>query len=150
MLSPGLSNFALMNDCKVGKRRIFGEYNGYYFTAFDGPRSKCFAIILQNVNETQKVKILETLNKNKDHLRLTEFDLKDGFLMAYFKEASRPLQQEEIENFLDYASNVLKEQEVSGAVKCIKCGAEGYHDMEIINDIPLFMCEDCKIKKPRI
>lgn len=63
---------------------------------------------------------------------------------------SRPLEQEEMGNFLDYASNVLKEQEVSGAVKCIKCGAEGYHDMEIINDIPLFMCEDCKIKKPRI
>ncbi|NLO82381.1 MAG: hypothetical protein GX094_04895 [Clostridiales bacterium] len=143
MVFPGLKKWAEQNNWKVGKNRIYGGYNGYYFTAFDGNGYKCFATLLPCLEESQRAEILRNLNQNKKKLRLAEIKLEKGILSAIFRETWRPLKQEEIKKYLDHVTNVFMEQQIMGVDKCSRCGREVNHEMVLLNEIPVSMCKEC-------
>ncbi|NLC68039.1 MAG: hypothetical protein GX754_04475 [Clostridiaceae bacterium] len=75
--------------------------------------------------ESQRAGIIGNLNQNKKQLRLAEVKLEEGILSATFREVLFPLRQEEMREYLDHVTNLLKEQDVCGVEKCSRCGKEG-------------------------
>ena len=76
------------NNWKVRqeKQRAYGKHNGYYFTAYWNNYQTIVSVSLPHLDETQKVQILEDLNRHKEELRISDVSLDDGVLTATFKE----------------------------------------------------------------
>jgi len=146
MVFPGLKKWAENNSWTVGKDRIYGEYNGYYFTAFDEQNLKCFVAALPVVTDEQKRAILSDLETHKKELGIGEFSLENSLLSVRLKEVLSPVTQEKMRNYLDHITTVLKEQKVSGTGHCFNCEQEVSTEKVLLNDILTPMCDDCYSK----
>jgi Zn finger protein HypA/HybF involved in hydrogenase expression len=133
------------NNWKVRqeKQRAYGKHNGYYFTAYWNNYQTIVSVSLPHLDETQKVQILEDLNRHKEELRISDVSLDDGVLTATFKEVLRSLKYDDIIKYLDHASKLFMELKIPETGKCFKCGREEDTESVLYNDIPVSICPYC-------
>ena len=123
MISTQLMKLAEMNQWKVNAKEdmIFGEYNGYLFTAFEGNRFKAFITPVAGISPDALEMIVKFLENQRKALRLRNYEIGDNFLCVRMEEGIIPISSEKMEFILGQLSGLLSLYEVP-ARSCVVCG----------------------------
>lgn len=123
MLSTQLMKLAEKNQWKTNNHEesVFGTYNGYLFTAFEGKGFKTFVTPLAGVNDEGLDAILNFLKKNQRALNLRNYEVSDNFLCIRQHEGLFKLSPDKMEYLLAQISGLLSLYELP-ADACVVCG----------------------------
>jgi hypothetical protein len=123
MISTQLMKLAEMNQWKVNAKEdmIFGEYNGYLFTAFEGKRFKAFITPVAGISPDALEMIVKFLENQRKALKLRNYEIGDNFLCVRMEEGIIPISSEKMEFILGQLSGLLSLYEVP-ARSCVVCG----------------------------
>jgi hypothetical protein len=114
---------AEQNEWKTNNHEesVFGTYNGYLFTAFEGKGFKTFITPLAGINEEGLEAILAFLKKNQRALNLRNYEVSDNFLCVRQHEGLFKLSPDKMEYLLAQISGLLSLYELP-ADACVVCG----------------------------
>ena len=123
MLSTQLMKLAEKNQWKTNNHEesVFGTYNGYLFTAFEGKGFKTFITPLAGINDEGLEAILNFLKKNQRALNLRNYEVSDNFLCIRQHEGLFKLSPDKMEYLLAQISGLLSLYELP-ADACVVCG----------------------------
>lgn len=123
MLSTQLMKLAEKNQWKTNNHEesVFGTYNGYLFTAFEGKGFKTFITPLAGINDEGLEAILSFLKKNQRALNLRNYEVSDNFLCIRQHEGLFKLSPDKMEYLLAQISGLLSLYELP-ADACVVCG----------------------------
>lgn len=123
MLSTQLMKLAENNQWKVNKEEqaVFGEYNGYLFTALEGKNFKAFITSLAGISPDALKSLTKYLDNNFHALKLRNYEMNDNFLCIRLKEGLFPLASEKMEYLLAQISGLLALDELPTDA-CAVCG----------------------------
>ncbi|MDW7656084.1 MAG: hypothetical protein SCM11_02795 [Bacillota bacterium] len=123
MISTQLMKLAEMNQWKVNAKEdmIFGEYNGFLFTAFEGKHFKAFITPVAGISPDALEMIVKFLENQRKALKLRNFEIGDNFLCVRMEEGIIPISSEKMEYILGQLSGLLSLYEVP-ARACVVCG----------------------------
>ena len=123
MLSTQLMKLAEQNQWKTNNHEesVFGTYNGYLFTAFEGKGFKTFITPLAGLGSEGLEAILGFLKKNQRALNLRNYEISDNFLCIRQHEGLFRLSSDKMEYLLAQISGLLSLYELP-ADACVVCG----------------------------
>lgn len=123
MLTTQLMKLAEKNQWKTNNHEesVFGAYNGYLFTAFEGKGFKTFITPLAGINAEGLEAILSFLKKNQRALNLRNYEVSDNFLCVRQHEGLFKLSPDKMEYLLAQISGLLSLYELP-ADACVVCG----------------------------
>ncbi|KPU45861.1 hypothetical protein OXPF_03290 [Oxobacter pfennigii] len=143
MIFPGLKKWAKLKGWQLDKNFVYGNYNGYIFTAFDGRNYKVFTTMIPNLTEEQKEKIFSFIKENKKRLKISEYSIESNVLTVKYKELIRPMKIQEMDAILKALTDFFLSEGIYGKEHCAICGAQGNHDTVAINDSIVSLCGTC-------
>lgn len=123
MLSTQMMKLAERNQWKTNNREesVFGTYNGYLFTAFEGKNFKTFITPLAGISPDGLESVLTYLKKNLRTLNLYNYEASDNFLCIRQREGLIKLSSEKMEYLLAQISGLLSLYELPTDA-CAVCG----------------------------
>lgn len=123
MISTQLMKLAEMNQWKVNAKEdmIFGEYNGYLFTALEGKHFKALITPVAGISPDALEMIVKFLENQRKVLKLRNYEISDNFLCVRMEEGIIPISGEKMEFMLGQLSGLLSLYEVP-ARSCVVCG----------------------------
>lgn len=123
MLSTQMMKLAERNQWKTNNREesVFGNYNGYLFTAFEGKNFKTFITPLAGISPDGLESVLTYLKKNQRTLNLYNYEASDNFLCIRQHEGLIKLSLEKMEYLLAQISGLLSLYELPTDA-CAVCG----------------------------
>jgi hypothetical protein len=143
MIFPKLKKWARLKGWKIDKSFVYGNYNDYIFTAFDGSGFKAFSTILPNLTDEQSNKILEFLGRSKKSLKISEYYLKDGNLLLKHRETFMPMKIQDMDGMLKKLTGFFINEGICGKDYCAICGTAGNHMTVSLNDNVMPICGEC-------
>lgn len=123
MLSTQMMKLAEHNQWKINadESTVFGEFNGYLFTALEGKNFKAFITPLAGIRPDALQTLLKFLESNHRALKLRNFEVNDNFLCVRMQEGLLPVSTEKMEYLLAQISGLLSLGELPGDA-CAICG----------------------------
>lgn len=123
MLSTQMMKLAERNQWKTNNREesVFGTYNGYLFTAFEGKNFKTFITPIAGISPDGLDSVLTYLKKNQRTLSLYNYEASDNFLCIRQYEGWIKLSLEKMEYLLAQISGLLSLYELPTDA-CAVCG----------------------------
>ena len=123
MLSTQMMKLAEHNQWKINAddQSVFGEFNGYLFTAMEGRNFKAFITSLAGIQPEALQSLLIFLESNHKTLKLRNFEVNDNFLCVRLQEGLIPISTDKMEYLLAQVSGLLSLGELP-ADACAVCG----------------------------
>lgn len=144
MVFPRLRKWASLNNWKIGKKVVYGEYNGYLFSAYDGNGYKAFTTTFSNLDTDARDKLLAYLEQNKKALKISEYTLEENTLIMTHSETIRSMKIEYMDNLIKNLTSFFINNEIPGKEICYECHTPGSYDNILVNDTLLLnMCSSC-------
>lgn len=141
-VSKKLKTFAQKNDWLVSGEYIYGEEQGYLFTGMDSKGQKTFITPVPGITDEQKAELFEVLAKNKQTMKLDEFEVSDDFLCIRIKD-SMSLKPDELDFILALLVGSIQEVGIVAVDRCQECGKMDAGHENFIYDLYCYMHEDC-------
>lgn len=109
MLSAPLMKLAQKNSWRIRTEEdsVFGEFNGYLFTATEGKGFKSFITSLSGISPEGLNSIMTWLAANSRQLKLRNYETTDNFLCVRLQEGLLPRRVDQIEYFLAQLTGLL-------------------------------------------
>ncbi|MDD2374069.1 MAG: Sapep family Mn(2+)-dependent dipeptidase [Eubacteriales bacterium] len=126
MISRQLEKFATKYDWRRhqeqdGEISLFGEFNGFLFTAMEGRGFKAFFTPVAGISNDGLSGLRSWLDNNIKNMRLRNYELSDNFLCIRLQENWKPRSVENIETVLIKLTGKLDELNLP-ARACAICG----------------------------
>lgn len=123
MISSQVIKLANANQWRVNQNEdmVFGEYNGYLFTLFEGKRFKAFITPIAGISADALKDLTLYLQDHAESFHLYNFEISDNFLCVRIAEGLFPLRSEKLEMILGQLSGLLDLYGVPNSA-CIICG----------------------------
>jgi len=123
MLSTQLMKLAEHNQWKINAKEqsVFGEFNGYLFTALEGKNFQAFITPLAGISPEALQNLLKYLESNHKALKLRNFEVNDNFLCVRLQEGLIANSNEKMEYLLAQISGLLALDDLP-ADACVICG----------------------------
>ena len=100
---------------------LFGEFNGFLFTAMEGKGFKAFFTPVAGIGKNQLRQLKTWLEDNRRELKIRNYELSENFLCIRLQEEWLPRSVEKMESFLIRLTGILDELELSEN-SCAICG----------------------------
>lgn len=125
MISKTLMKLAEQNDWQILEKEdsVYGEYNGYLFTALDGQHFKALLTPVAGISREGLDRLDRFLRQETKAFGLHSHEFSDNFLCVRQKEGLLPLSAAKMENLLAQLSGLLSLQELSPQ-SCVICGKD--------------------------
>jgi hypothetical protein len=122
MLSSQMLKLAERNEWKINaeEQTVFGEFNGYLFTAIEGKGFKAFITPVAGIDPDSLKSLLGFLQENYRVLHLRNFETTDNFLCIR-QQGGGSLSTDKMEYLLAQVSGLLSLGEMP-ADACVVCG----------------------------
>lgn len=123
MLSTQLMKLTEHNQWKINTddQSVFGDFNGYLFTALEGKNFKAFITSVAGIKPDSLQALLKFLEENQRTLKLRNYEVNDNFLCVRLQEGLIPLSAEKMEYLLAQISGLLSIGELAPDA-CAVCG----------------------------
>lgn len=127
MISKQLGKLADKYDWKRHQENeeditLFGDFNGFLFTAMEGKGFKAFFTPVAGIGKQQLHQLRTWLEDNKRELRIRNYELSDNFLCIRLQEEWLPRSVEKMESFLIRLTGLLDELDLPEN-SCAICGS---------------------------
>lgn len=143
MVFPGLRRWANEKGWKIGKKFVYGDYNGYIFTIYDLSGNKTFISVIPNMAQIQEHNIMEFLKSNKRSFKIWEYSLRNNVLVVKFRESFMSMNGQRIDEFLKSLTGFFLREGIQGRDYCPLCGNRGNHDITNYNGVVMPICPEC-------
>ena len=144
MILPGLRNWAKKNNWKIDRNIIYGTYNEYLFSAFEGSGYKAFSIHLPVLEEAKRIQIDDFIKENKKKIRISEYIFNDNILIVKYRESYWSMGIKDMKRILDALTLKFKELEIPDSSHCVLCGTADNSSIYVMNDkVSVVMCNSC-------
>ncbi len=100
---------------------LFGEFNGFLFTAMEGKGFKAFFTPVAGIGRNQLRQLKSWLDDNQKDLKIRNYELSDNFLCIRLREEWLPRSVEKMESFLIRLTGLLDELDLPEN-SCAICG----------------------------
>lgn len=123
MISFQLTKLAQQNKWQTLPQEdlVYGEYNGYRFTAMDGTGFKAIFTPVAGISPEGLQALTRWLDENSKQLKLRNYEMADNFLCVRLQESWKPRSADQIEWILAQLSGMLDQFEMP-ANACVICG----------------------------
>lgn len=141
-VSKKLKTFAQKNEWLISGEYIYGEEQGYLFTGMDSKGQKTFITPVPGITDDQKTELFEVLEKNKQTMRLDEYEISDDFLCIRIKD-SMSLKPDDLDFILALLVGSIQEVGIVAVDRCQECGKMDAGHENFVYDLYCYMHEDC-------